>query len=249
MKSRVAHRKDRGLNDPHSIAPGGREISRRRTDEPANAGPLVRRSAGLVAISAISCDVGRRRICGDAAPAFGIASKSRGIHLSSAVAHVPPSAALSSRDGGAASGPRRVAARLARRIGVHPNTLAAVVRVQPGRTFSAWRDARRLERASVLLGTRADLSIRRSPRRSASIRRASSIASSSADGAAHPPPAAGPEVTERSIVPQPRSIGPHRPGRHRRLCRSSTLSTLHQHSTRHITSFRMPHSTHAHRLA
>jgi AraC-like DNA-binding protein len=49
---------------------------------------------------------------------------------------------------------------LAHRLRVHPHTLAAVVRAQTGRTFSAWRDARRLERASVLLRTRADLSIK-----------------------------------------------------------------------------------------
>jgi AraC-like DNA-binding protein len=49
---------------------------------------------------------------------------------------------------------------LARALRVHPNTLAAVVRAQTGRTFSAWRDARRFELASVLLRTRAELSIK-----------------------------------------------------------------------------------------
>jgi AraC-like DNA-binding protein len=50
--------------------------------------------------------------------------------------------------------------RLALGLGVHPHTLAQVVRQRTGRTFSAWRADRQMVLSRTLLRSRPDLSIK-----------------------------------------------------------------------------------------
>ena len=50
--------------------------------------------------------------------------------------------------------------RIALGLGVHPHTLAQVIRARTGRTFSNWRAERQLALSATLLRNRPDLSIK-----------------------------------------------------------------------------------------